>query len=293
MGNTCIGFGSLTGKLCCFPQNLTISSLVFPWKPIIGGTCSVLDYETPDIHHFFTFGRELGRGNFGITSVCTEIATGIEFACKSIPKTRLKDKQQVKREIKVLQRLSGQENIVRIKDVYEDNLCVHVVTELCRGGDLFNVINEKQYFSEREACELIRAIVGIVKTCHSHGVMHRDLKPENLVFVNRDDAFSLKAIDFGCSVFFTSGQVFHEAVGSLYYVAPEILLNNGHGPEVDIWSVGVILFILLSDGNLPFKAETPTAMLDSISRRQMDFESEPWPQRSCNPLDPPMRYYGS
>ncbi|KAL4386751.1 hypothetical protein GQ457_09G030770 [Hibiscus cannabinus] len=305
MGNTCVGFGSFTGKLYCedsrnifdqigededcycySPQNLTIFSLVFPEKQSM--TCSVLDYETPDIHGLFTFGRELGRGNSGVTYLCTEVATGIEFACKSIPKTRLKDKQQikdVKREIKVLQRLYGQKNIVRIEGVYEDDLFIYIVTEFCCGGELFDLIKEKRFFSEREASELIKIIVGIVKTCHSLGVMHRDLKPENLVLVNKNNDFSLKAIDFEFSAFFKSGQVFHDAIGSLYYVAPEILLSNGYGPKADIWSVGVISFILLSDGNLPFKAETSKEMLDLILKGRIDFESEPWPQRSDGAKD--------
>ncbi|KAK9019192.1 hypothetical protein V6N11_053720 [Hibiscus sabdariffa] len=305
MGNTCIGFGSFTGKIYCegsrnivdqigededcycySSQNLTLFSLVFPEKQRM--TCSVLDYETPDIHRLFTFGRELGRGNSGVTYLCTEVATGIEFACKTIPKTRLKHKQQVKevkREIKVLQRLYGQKNIVRIEGVYEDDLFIYIVTELCRGGELFDLIKEKRFFSEREASELIKIIVGIVKTCHSLGVMHRDLKPENLVLVNKNNDFSLKAIDFAYSAFFKSGQVFHEAVGSLYYVAPEVLLSNGYGPEADIWSVGVISFILLSDGNLPFKAETSKEILDLILKGRIDFESEPWPQRSDGAKD--------
>ncbi|KAK8692587.1 hypothetical protein V6N13_076044 [Hibiscus sabdariffa] len=244
---------------------------------------SVLDYGTPAIHRFFTFGRELGRGSSGVTFLCTEIATGIEFACKSIPKTRVKPNTQadeVRREIKVLQRLSGQKNIVRIKGVYEDNLCVHIVMEFCGGGELLNLINEKQYFSERETAELIKIIVGIVKTCHSRGVMHRDLKPENLVFVSKDDISSLKAIDFGHSVFFKSGQVFNETRGSLPYIAPEMLLNKDYGPEVDIWSAGVILFILLSGGKLPFNAETAEGIIDLVLKGQMDFESEHWSERS-------------
>ncbi|GMI82316.1 ARABIDOPSIS THALIANA CALCIUM-DEPENDENT PROTEIN KINASE 6 [Hibiscus trionum] len=250
--------------------------------------CSVLDYETPSIHRFFTFGRELGRGISGVTFLCTEIATGIEFACKTIPKTRFKLNmlvEDVRREIKVLQRLSGQKNIVRIKGVYEDKLCIHIVTEFCRGGELCHLINEKQYFSEREAAELIKVVVGIVKTCHSRGVMHRDLKPENLIFMNKDDPFSLKAIDFGHSVFFKPDQVFNETRGTLYYIAPEMLLNKDYGPEVDIWSAGVILFILLSGGRPPFNAETVEGMIDLVSGGQMDFESEPWPRRSDDAKD--------
>ncbi|KAK8678190.1 hypothetical protein V6N13_143698 [Hibiscus sabdariffa] len=108
----------------------------------------------------------------------------------------------------------------------------------------------------------------------------RDLKPENLIFVNKDDISSLKAIDFGHSVFFKSGQVFNETRGSLPYIAPEMLLSKDYGPEVDICSAGVILFILLSGGKLPFNAETAEGIIDLVLKGQMDFESEHWSERS-------------
>ncbi|XVF24134.1 hypothetical protein REPUB_Repub13aG0101100 [Reevesia pubescens] len=253
-------------------------------------TCSaILDHETPNIHQLFTFGPELGRGNSGIISLCTEIATGIEFACKSIPKSWIFRQQvvDVRQEIKVMKYLSGRKNIVRIQGVYEDNLCVHIVMELCRGGALYDLIKEKKkgYFSEKEAAELIKIIVEILETCHSLGVIHRDLKPENLMFVNKDDVFSLKAIDFGMSIFFEPGQVFSEIAGSLYYLAPEILLNKLYGPKADIWSAGIILYILLSGGMLPFNAGTVKEALDWVLEGQINFDIQPWPQRSDKAKD--------
>ncbi|XP_017984233.1 PREDICTED: calcium-dependent protein kinase 5 [Theobroma cacao] len=302
MGNTCIG--SLLGDKfddqiqdcssnsnCNFPQILVYPDLVFPnRKETIGDkACTILDHETPNVHKLYTFGRELGRGSTGTTYLCTEIATGIRCACKSIPKSNLKFDQQVedvRREIRVLQHLSGQKYVVTIKGAYEDSLCIHIVMELCCGGELYDLIKERAYFSEREAAELIKIVVGVVETCHSLGVMHRDLKPENFVLVNKDDVFSLKAVDFGFSVFFKPGQVFSDSAGSLYYAAPEILLNENYGPEADIWSAGVILFVLLSGGMLPFEAETEKDMLDMVLEGQvLDFESEPWPQRSDSAKD--------
>lgn len=129
-------------------------------------------------------------------------------------------------------------------DAYEDNLCVHLVMELCSGGELFDRIIQKGHYSERAAAQLIKTIVGVVEACHSLGVMHRDLKPENFLFASTAEDAPLKATDFGLSIFYKPGTKFSDLVGSPYYVAPEVLLKC-YGPESDIWSAGVILYILL------------------------------------------------
>ncbi|KAJ6897334.1 glutamate receptor 3.2 isoform X1 [Populus alba x Populus x berolinensis] len=215
----------------------------------------VLGHKTPNIRDLYTLGRKLGQGQFGTTYLCTEILTGIEYACKSICKRKLiskEDVEDVRREIQIMHHLAGHKNIVTIKGAYEDPLYVHIVMELCSGGELFDRIIQRGHYSERKAAELTKIIVGVVEACHSLGVMHRDLKPENFLLVNKDDDFSLKAIDFGLSVFFKPGQIFTDVVGSPYYVAPEVLLKN-YGPGADVWTAGVILYILLS-GVPPFWA---------------------------------------
>ncbi|KAL5711037.1 non-specific serine/threonine protein kinase [Ranunculus cassubicifolius] len=148
--------------------------------------------------------------------------------------------------------LSGPKYIVAIKGAYEDSMYVHIVMELCGGGELFDRIIQRGHYSERKAAELTRIIVGVVDTCHSLGVMHWELKPENFLLVNKADDFSLKAIDFGLSVFFKPGQIFTDMVGSPYHVAHEVLCKR-YGPEADVWTAGVILYILLS-GVPPFWA---------------------------------------
>jgi calcium-dependent protein kinase len=123
-----------------------------------------------------------------------------------------------------------------------------------------------------------RTIVEVVQTCHRQGVMHRDLKPENFLFANKSENSSLKAIDFGLSVFFKPGEKFSEIVGSPYYMAPEVLKRN-YGPEVDVWSAGVILYILLC-GVPPFWAETEQGVAQAILRGVLDFKRDPWPKVS-------------
>lgn len=169
----------------------------------------VLGHKTDNIRDIYTVGRKLGQGQFGTTYLCTEISTGIEYACKSILKRKLiarEDVEDVRREIQIMHHLSGHKNIVAIKGAYEDPMHVHIVMELCAGGELFDRIIQRGQYSERKAAELTRIIVGVVEACHSLGVMHRDLKPENFLLVNKDDDLSLKAIDFGLSVFFKPGE---------------------------------------------------------------------------------------
>lgn len=169
---------------------------------------SVLQRETDNFKEFFSLGKKLGQGQFGITFLCVEKATGHQYACKSIAKRKLvtdEDVEDVRREIQIMHHLSGHPNVISIKGAYEDAVAVHVVMELCAGGELFDRIIQRGHYTERKAAELIRTIVGVVETCHSLGVMHRDLKPENFLFVNQQEDSLLKTIDFGLSVFFKPG----------------------------------------------------------------------------------------
>ncbi|KAL8090134.1 hypothetical protein AgCh_039563 [Apium graveolens] len=249
-------------------------------------THQILGHATANIRDLYTLGRKLGQGQFGTTYLSTENSTGIEYACKSIAKRKLlskEDVEDVRREIQIMHHLAGHTNIVTIKGAYEDHLYVHIVMELCNGGELFDRIIHRGHYSERNAAELTKIIVGVVEACHSLGVMHRDLKPENFLLVNKDDDFSLKAIDFGLSVFFKPGQIFTDVVGSPYYVAPEVLLKH-YGKESDVWTAGVILYILLS-GVPPFWAETQQGIFDAVLKGHIDFESDPWPLISDSAKD--------
>lgn len=189
-----------------------------------------------------------------------------------------KDIEDVRREIDILQHLSGQPNIVEFKGAYEDKNNVHLVMELCSGGELFDRISDKGSYSEKEAARIGRQIVNVVHSCHFLGVIHRDLKPENFLLVSKDDKSPLKATDFGLSVFIEEGKVYRNIVGSAYYVAPEVLRRN-YGKEIDVWSAGVILYILLS-GVPPFWAETEKGIFEEILKSRLDLESPPWPSIS-------------
>ncbi|XP_021864078.1 calcium-dependent protein kinase 11 [Spinacia oleracea] len=249
-------------------------------------TSSVLPYQTPRLRDHYLIGKKLGQGQFGTTYSCTEKSSGNLYACKSIPKRKLlckEDYEDVWREIQIMHHLSEHPNVVRIKGTYEDSVFVHLVMELCAGGELFDRIVAKGQYSERQAVELIKTIVGVVQACHSLGVMHRDLKPENFLFDSPSEDAKLQATDFGLSVFYKPGQYFSDVVGSPYYVAPEVLCKR-YGPEIDVWSAGVILYILLS-GVPPFWAETESGIFRQILHGKLDFESDPWPNISDSAKD--------
>ncbi|KAJ7560118.1 hypothetical protein O6H91_04G114200 [Diphasiastrum complanatum] len=249
-------------------------------------TANVLGRPLEDIKTVYTVGKELGRGQFGVTHLCTYKATGQQFACKSIAKRNLANKddvEDVRREVRIMYHLAGHPNIVELKGAYEDKQAVHLVMELCAGGELFDRIISKGHYTEKAAASVCRTIVKVVQACHSLGVIHRDLKPENFLLASKKDDAPVKAIDFGLSVFYKPGDVLSEVVGSAYYVAPEVL-RRSYGPQADVWSIGVILYILLC-GVPPFWAETEQGIFDAVLRGQVDFTSDLWPSISTSAKD--------
>ncbi|AET00192.1 putative protein kinase CAMK-CDPK family [Medicago truncatula] len=255
-----------------------------PSKPSAIGP--VLGRPMEDVKATYSMGKELGRGQFGVTHLCTHKTTGKQYACKTIAKRKLANKEDiedVRREVQIMHHLTGQPNIVELIGAFEDKQSVHLVMELCAGGELFDRIIAKGHYTERAAASLLRTIVQIVHTCHSMGVIHRDLKPENFLLLSKDENSPLKATDFGLSVFYKQGDQFKDIVGSAYYIAPDVLKRK-YGPEVDIWSVGVMLYILLC-GVPPFWAESENGIFNAILRGHVDFSSDPWPSISPSAKD--------
>ena len=211
-----------------------------------------------------------------------ELATGKLYACKVISKHKLKSKEEiedVRREVAIMHHLAGHENIVTVTGAYEDARAVYLVMEYGGGGELFNRSVEAGHYSERKAAGLFRTMLRVLHHCHTMGVVHRDLKPENFLLSAAGDAGILKATDFGLSMFVKPGQVLDEMVGSPYYVAPEVLKRK-YGVECDVWSAGVILYILLC-GLPPFWGDNEKAIFESIMVGHLDFSEAPWPSISA------------
>ncbi|MBN3302969.1 KCC4 kinase, partial [Amia calva] len=193
------------------------------------------------IEDFYTMGAELGRGATSVVFRCEEKQTQKPYAAKILKKTI--DKKIVRTEIGVLLRLSHP-NIIRLKDIFETEVEIALILELVTGGELFDRIVERGYYSERDAAHVIKQILEAVAYLHENGVVHRDLKPENLLYADLSLDAPLKIADFGLSKIVDEQVTMKTVCGTPGYCAPEILRGNAYGPEVDMWSVGVILYIL-------------------------------------------------
>jgi len=191
--------------------------------------------------------------------------------------------EDVRREVSILHHLSGHPNVVGLLAAYEGTKHVYIVMDYCSGGELFDRIVERGHYTEKDAAEVFRVMVRTIAHCHGLGVMHRDLKPENFVLATKDQNAPVMAIDFGLSSYFEPGERFRDIVGSAYYVAPEVLRRN-YSCEADIWSAGVILYILLS-GVPPFWAQTDQAIFEAVRKGEFDLKSKPWGKISGSAKD--------
>jgi serine/threonine protein kinase len=219
--------------------------------------------------------QELGRGRFGVVYRCCSAtnAAAESFACKSINKHSLSsdptDRRCLDSEPKILQLLSGCPNILRLHDVYEDDDYLHLVTDLCDGGDLFDRVSSGARFSEPDAAGVLKQLMVAIAFCHRLGVAHRDIKPDNILFDSRG---RLKLADFGSAECFGVSEM-NGVVGTPYYVAPEVLMGRDYGEKVDVWSAGVILYIMLA-GVPPFFGEGPAETFEVVLRANLRFPAK-------------------
>ncbi|KAL8549890.1 hypothetical protein ACS0TY_008652 [Phlomoides rotata] len=228
----------------------------------------------------YTIGKLLGHGQFGYTYVAVDKSNGDRVAVKRIEKNKMVlpiAVEDVKREVKILKALAGHENVVQFYNAFEDDSHVYIVMELCEGGELLDRILSKKdnRYAERDAAIVVRQMLRVAAECHLHGLVHRDMKPENFLLKSPKENSPLKATDFGLSDFIRPGKKFQDIVGSAYYVAPEVLKRKS-GPESDVWSIGVITYILLC-GRRPFWDKTEDGIFKEVLRNKPDFRRKPWP----------------
>ncbi|XP_068636522.1 CDPK-related kinase 5-like isoform X1 [Aristolochia californica] len=267
----------------------------------------------------YEIGEEVGRGHFGYTCKAKfkkgELK-GQQVAVKVIPKAKMTTTiaiEDVRREVKILRALTGHNNLVQFYDAYEDHDNVYIVMELCEGGELLDrILSCGGKYSEDDARVVMIQILNVVAFCHLQGVVHRDLKPENFLFMLKDENSQMKAIDFGLSDFVKPGlfclavilllgkwchfellvskiancfpdERLNDIVGSAYYVAPEVL-HRSYSTEADVWSIGVIAYILLC-GSRPFWARTESGIFRAVLKADPSFDEVPWPSLSAEAKD--------
>ncbi|XP_058101662.1 phosphoenolpyruvate carboxylase kinase 1 [Magnolia sinica] len=214
--------------------------------------------------------EELGRGRFGTVFRCFSLESRDFFACKTIDKRLLSDsldRECLEKEVKIMQLVAGNPNVVQIYAVYEDESSLHMVLELCPLPDLYDRISERT-FSEPEAASVMSPLMEAIAHCHRRGVAHRDIKPDNILFDGRN---RLKLADFGSAdCFVDSGRSMRGIVGTPYYVAPEVISGRDYNEKIDVWSAGVILYIMLA-GIPPFYGDSAAEIFEAVLRANLRF----------------------
>ena len=257
-----------------------------------------------DIHLYYDITKtELGKGTYGKVQLGRIKGTKTERAIKIIEKSKVSNVERFKLEVEIMMRLDHP-SILRLYDYFEDSTKVYLVLELCTGGELFDRIILNKYYSEENARVIFRQMITGIIYCHLSKVCHRDLKPENFIMISKSDPFSLKMIDFGLSRTFgdpmtdrtgeisnsSSGRrkrqtkaVLKTKAGTPFYIAPEVLTGK-YNEKCDVWSLGVILYILLC-GYPPFYGENNKEILEAVKKGKLDFSSSEWKNKSPESID--------
>ncbi|KAI0452744.1 calcium/calmodulin-dependent protein kinase [Xylaria acuta] len=222
----------------------------------------------------YRFGRTLGAGTYGIVREAD--SPNGKVAIKIILKKNVKgNERMVLDELDMLQRLKHP-HIVKFVDWFESRDKYYIVTELATGGELFDRICEKGKFTEKDASQTIKQILGAVDYLHGKNVVHRDLKPENLLYQTKELDSDLVLADFGIAKMLdTKDEVLTTMAGSFGYAAPEVMLKKGHGKPVDMWSMGVITYTLLC-GYSPFRSENLQDLINECSTANVVFHERYW-----------------
>lgn len=222
----------------------------------------------------YVLGKVIGHGHFGIVREGKHIPTSKKYAIKTIDKRKMTlEMAGFKREVEILQRLDHP-NLISTYASYEDAKYVHIVTELCTGGELYDQLITKSRYKEKRAAKIMRQILHAISYLHQNGICHRDLKPENFLFASNSKDADLKLIDFGLAHKFGNKIELESVVGTPYYVAPEVLLGS-YDQKCDIWSAGVILYMLLC-GKPPFVANSHKQVFNKILHHTPKFSNKYW-----------------
>ncbi|XP_050446265.1 calcium/calmodulin-dependent protein kinase type II delta chain isoform X2 [Cataglyphis hispanica] len=221
--------------------------------------------------------EELGKGAFSVVRRCVQKSTGHEFAAKIINTKKLsnRDFQKLEREARICRKLQHP-NIVRLHDSIQEENFHYLVFDLVTGGELFEDIVAREFYSEADASHCIQQILESVHHCHHNGVVHRDLKPENLLLASKAKGAAVKLADFGLAIEVQGeAQAWYGFAGTPGYLSPEVLKKEPYGKAVDIWACGVILYILLV-GYPPFWDEDQHRLYGQIKAGSYDYPSPEW-----------------
>ena len=243
-------------------------------KPLNGNE-KIISKNTSKLEEIYKLERQIGEGGYGQVFLVRHKKMNMLRAMKIIPVNSKNEEEKTDEEIELLRQLDHP-NIVKLFEYFSDEDKYYLITEYCRGGDLFDLIKKKKRFSEMSASYIMYQIFRALLYCHyTHHLVHRDIKPENIVVYKKnnigEDLYDIKLIDFGISKIFNKVEVNndHKIKGSLNYIAPEVLKRT-YDEKCDIWSCGVILYILVI-GNYPFNGNNKNEILSNIEKGNYTF----------------------
>jgi calcium/calmodulin-dependent protein kinase I len=227
-------------------------------------------------HSTYKVGRVLGEGAFSKVKEARGIRDNKNYAAKIVTKSALtrEDDLALKDEIGILKNLTH-DNIIKLYDVFDEPEYYFLITEMMRGGELFDRIVQKTFYNEKEARDVCKILFEALNYCHQHRIAHRDLKPENLLLTSHSNDREIKIADFGFAKRVSSEQCLLTQCGTPGYVAPEILHGVPYGTKADMWSLGVITYILLG-GYPPFIEQNQRELFKKIKRGLYEFHPEYW-----------------
>eukprot|EP00731_Ephydatia_muelleri_P020140 Em0012g965a len=232
--------------------------------------------------------EELGKGAFSIVKRCIHRETGAQYAAKIINKKRLtvRDLQKLEREERICQKLRFP-NIVQLHQSIAEDSCHYLIFDLVTGGELFDEIVAREYYSETDASYCMQQILESVAYCHQQNVIHRDLKPENLLLASKAKDSVVKLADFGLAIEPDQPPndiAWHGFAGTPGYLSPEVLNKEPYGKMVDIWACGVVLYILLV-GYPPFWDDDQKRLYAQIKAAKVEFPSPEWDSKRITAVD--------
>ena len=244
----------------------------------IGKENCVYITHVPFLDHYEVL-DQLGKGGYGKVYRVKNIKSGEIYACKLLSKFKIENLDKIKKEINILKKINHP-NIIKLYEIFESKKWLYLIMEECKGGSLYNKIIEllqiKKMYTEKQSANIFRQIILAIEYCHKNGICHRDLKPENILYLYEGSEYDnpIKIIDFGLSKEIPPNRKLGSKVGSAYYVAPEVI-KGLYTEKCDIWSAGVILYIILS-GDPPFNGSTDNDIYNKILKMKFKFPDEKW-----------------
>uniref|UniRef100_A0A8C2PR86 Serine/threonine kinase 33 n=1 Tax=Cyprinus carpio TaxID=7962 RepID=A0A8C2PR86_CYPCA len=240
--------------------------------------------DETDIQKIYSFGRKLGQGNFGVVCEATHIETQRKWAIKKVNKEKAGTSgvKHLEREVSIMKQVKH-EHIIHLEEVFETPKRMYLVTELCEGGDLKDLLQKNKHFTEEETRHIIKSLSEAIVYLHKKDIVHRDLKLENILVKsfhqgNDNDMVNIKVTDFGLSVQkggVGSENMLQATCGTPIYMAPEVVNGHQYSQQCDLWSIGVIMYMLLC-GEPPFISSSKERLSEMIMKGELTFSGPVW-----------------